>query len=213
MSRSVKSKVPRFGQVTAFRMINSCTRFEFVIARACHAINTWHALSTACGSLRLRSMRVSCASLRVRKRRWHCWVSTALLPGKVSTSRKMSFHVWSTPRHVSKRSLANFKMAATTPLQSPKRSGNSSPRHFQSSSSSNAKSPSSMAVCSGGSSRSTILTCSVISCSMRSCASVFSRISRTLCSAAAFSSATWRWHSSRSWAIFLRASACWDLNS
>mmetsp|Transcript_77595 Transcript_77595/g.225183 ORF Transcript_77595/g.225183 Transcript_77595/m.225183 type:complete len:263 (-) Transcript_77595:1796-2584(-) len=197
MSKSVKSKGPRFGECTTFRMMRSCTMLEWAIALDCQASSTSQNLSIAFGSLLRRSIFVSWASLRARNNRWDCWVRICKLVGKVSTSLRMSFHVWSTARQVFNLSLPNLTTASTTPLQSPKRSGKTSERHFQSSSSKRYKSPNSIAACSGGNSRSTTLMCSVTSRSVRSCSSVCLRASSSLRSAAAFSSAALRSYSAR----------------
>mmetsp|Transcript_37762 Transcript_37762/g.108994 ORF Transcript_37762/g.108994 Transcript_37762/m.108994 type:complete len:656 (+) Transcript_37762:563-2530(+) len=201
MSKSEKSKAPSCGQPITFRMMRSCTALECAMARFCQTKSTSQALSNAFGSLLLKSIFVSCASFSALNKRWHCCVNVTRLPGNASTSFKMSFQVWSTARHVNNLSLASLTTASTTPLHSPKRSGKTSDRHFHNSSSKRARSPNSMAVCNGGSSRSTTLICSVTSRSVRSCSSVCFRTSSKRFSAAADSWATCFSHWARKSAV------------
>mmetsp|Transcript_75190 Transcript_75190/g.161056 ORF Transcript_75190/g.161056 Transcript_75190/m.161056 type:complete len:216 (+) Transcript_75190:895-1542(+) len=190
-------------------MMISCTLLQLAMAFSCHVRKTSHTFSVAWGSLLRRSIFVSCASLRVRKRRWHCWVSPSTLTPQF-TCFSASFQVCSTPRQMTNRSLASLTTVATTPLHSPKRSGKASSFHCTTSFSKRPRSPSSMAVCSGGSSRSVCMMVSVISLSFCSCASVCLRPSAKVWSAAAFSLAMRRSHSDRVsaafWAIALSSS-------
>mmetsp|Transcript_37118 Transcript_37118/g.95846 ORF Transcript_37118/g.95846 Transcript_37118/m.95846 type:complete len:284 (+) Transcript_37118:3018-3869(+) len=190
MSRSAKSKVPSCGQATTLRTISFCTLLEWDMARSCHMMSTSQMRSIACGSLLLRSIFVSCASFSARNSRWHCCVRVTMPPILLLISLSTSFHVCSTDRHVTKRSWASLTTAPTTPVHSPKRSGSRSSFHFSSSFSSSMMSPSSMAVCSGGNSRSTCFTLSVTSRSIFSCASVCMRATSRRRSASAFSSAS-----------------------
>mmetsp|Transcript_62976 Transcript_62976/g.184684 ORF Transcript_62976/g.184684 Transcript_62976/m.184684 type:complete len:265 (+) Transcript_62976:360-1154(+) len=127
-------------------------------------------------------------------------------PGTRSTSRSTSFRTCSTLRQVMRRSRASFRTASTTPLQSPKRSGRD-PFHFLSSLSSAAMSPSSMAACSGGSSRMACLMCSVTWRSVCSCSSVCFRDSLRQVSRSAFSCSALRSRSSLKLSIFRCISA------
>mmetsp|Transcript_109165 Transcript_109165/g.307816 ORF Transcript_109165/g.307816 Transcript_109165/m.307816 type:complete len:290 (-) Transcript_109165:1073-1942(-) len=155
MSKSAKSKAPNWGHLTTLRRMSSCTSLGCTMARACQARRTWQIRSIDSGSLLLKSIFVSCDSFRTRNTRWLCRVRVAKPLGRCSTSFITSFHMSSTPRHVTSRSRPSLTTASTTYLQSPKRSGNTSSRHFCNSSSSKRASPSSMAACKGGSSRRT----------------------------------------------------------
>mmetsp|Transcript_61251 Transcript_61251/g.179025 ORF Transcript_61251/g.179025 Transcript_61251/m.179025 type:complete len:318 (+) Transcript_61251:42-995(+) len=206
MSRSAKSKVPNSGHLTTLFTISLCTAFECDMAHSCQARRTWQMRSVASGSLLRRSIFVNCASLSTRNTRWPCCVRAARPPDRCSASLRTSFQVRSTARQVAKRSRASFRTAFTTPPHAPKRSGSTAPRHLASSSSSSRMSPSSMAVCSGGSSRRTCMTCAVACLCAFSCSSLRSWTSERRRSPAVLSSATWRSHSSRRPAI-LRAAA------
>mmetsp|Transcript_109950 Transcript_109950/g.306414 ORF Transcript_109950/g.306414 Transcript_109950/m.306414 type:complete len:410 (-) Transcript_109950:51-1280(-) len=201
ISRSVKSKAPSCGQVTTFRMISLCTLFGWHIARSAQAVNTSHILSMARGSLLHKSILVSCASLSARNKRWQCSMRAAALPGRCSTSFRTSFNVCCTPLQVTSLSRASFTTASTTPLHSPKRSGNACPFHLRTSSSKRPKSPSSIAAWSGGRSRMACLMWSVSWRSVCSCVSVRLRASARRLSMAPFSSRTFRSHSARNSAM------------